>query len=185
MRLWWVPLMLVPLLAGCSEDAPAEEPVAPVEAPPTPDPWNGADRAVLLDIDSSGYQMDVLCVFGGGVEMQRADGGGRVWPGTDHVEAFVDPGQTSTGMQLGYVLTEDPGYDEREQEGITWLEPVVGQAQRFTIPVTEEQWETDGKMLWRFYLRMNVPAGEAPADPDCYTGLHYGEYTLKAEAVKG
>ena len=184
MRLWWVPLMLAFGLPGCADDAAPE--ARPVQPLPTaaPDPWGGQERALLLDVAGSGFQMDALCTFGGGVEMQRADGGGRVWPGTGHVEASVDPGQTSTGMQLGYVLTEDPGYDEREQDGITWLEPVLGEAQLFTIPVTEEQWEGDGRVLWHFYLRMNVPAGETPADPDCYTGLHSGEYVLKAEAVK-
>lgn len=186
MRLWWLPLLLAPGLAGCADDAPTEAVPAPGESPAVPDPWGGSDRQVLLDLDGETTQFDLMCAFGGGPNLRR-NGDGRVLPGTAHIEALVEVASTSSGMQLGYVLDESPAYDEREQEGIIWLEPVAaGESQLYSIPVREDQVEPpEGQHLWHFYQRMNLPTGENQPKADCYTGVQSGQMVLKVEAVKG
>lgn len=129
-----------------------------------------------------GFQLDVLCLSGGGVEMRRADG--LVLNGTTFLEASVTAPITATGLQLGYVLvTGKPGYDETAQKGITWLDAVRDGSRTFRIPMPANGTESpDGDgVLWHFYSRMNVPV----APQDCYTGAMVGDYVLHVDAVKG
>lgn len=177
--LWWLAALL--LLAGCS--SPDTGPVADAEVAAVPaDPWEGTTEQVVLDIaneEPTAFQLDVLCAFGGGVEMRRADG--YVLNGSRSVDVTVSASVTGTGLQLGYVLTDDPQYDETTQKGITWLEPVRDGTRSFSLPVPAGGFEEPGEgRLWHFYARMNVPA-----EQDCYTGAMAGAYALHASAIKG
>jgi hypothetical protein len=176
MRAW---ILVVCLLAGCSD--PPSTPDERVEQEPDRESDDNSDSRIILDVQGETTQLDVLCTFGGGIEMQRA--GGRVLDGTDHLEAIVAAPATSFGIQLGYVLTESPGYDELEQDGITWLPPVRDGERSFEISVPPEGIESrSGPLLWHFYQRVNVPVGEL--EQDCYTGVHHGDMKLYVEAVR-
>jgi hypothetical protein len=182
MRVWRASLALL-LLPGCLGNPGGADLAPEMPEPVLVDSWGESMRQVLMDVDGESLQLDVLCIFGGGVEMPRAEG--RVLAGTGHVEALVASPATDTGAQLGYVITTEPGYDERLQDGITWLEPVANGERRFTLPVRDDQIEApEGPMLWHFYLRMNVPTGENQPKAPCYTGVHYGNLVLRAEAVR-
>lgn len=179
----WPLLIAASTFAGCLSGAEIGKSALdrPLETPAGADPWGGTDRQGLLEIHADMlYQFDVLCVAGGGPILER-NGEGRVLAGASHVIANVRVDPTFSGFQLGYVLDEDPAYDETAQEGIAWLPPVRGGEATFEIPVPEDGFEpADGPILWAFYHR-DVPVIPAV---DCYTGGGTGKWDVVIEAVK-
>lgn len=178
----WLPVAVILLLAGCAESPPPTN-ETPMEATAETDPWDGVERQVLLEVNAGAgsFQLDVLCVFGGGIQLER-EGRGRVLAGADHVAITVTAPPETTGLQIGHVLASDPEYDERLQTGITWLDPVRAGTRTFEVPVPANGFESlDGDRLWRFYQRVNTPVVEQ----DCYTGFLAGAWSVLAEAVKG
>lgn len=161
-------LLLVPLLlAGCVGSPQPD--ATPVAAASLVDPWTG-DREELVHVQNAGmgYEFDVLCRFGGGVEHERSDG--RVWEGTDRIEVTVRSTPATTGVQVGYSL--DGGE-------VTWLPAGDGV---HTLDVAPDQAETpDGPLRWAFHHQMNIPL----APQDCYTGFSTGGYSFLIEAVRG
>lgn len=143
-----------------------------------PDPWQGADRLRLLEIEGVVHrESDVACTRGGGPEHQRTEN--PVAPGTARIEVEVSTGPTWTGLQVGYMIDDPDGLEGRE--GVIWLEPVQGETRTFEIPVQPDQIEGDGPRLWHFYHRVN-PTGD---DELCYTGVGIGEWSILIDAVRG
>lgn len=176
-----LPLLLTLVLAGCAgrETDPVTTSTTSEAAPV--DPWNGTTRQLILQRDETGTtQLDALCLLGGGIHVER-DGPGLVLPGTSHLEANITVGPQTTGFQLGYALTRDPGYDETQQDNVTWLPIVRGGSESFQVPVPPGAYETDSDdLLWAFYVRMN-----ASEQTDCYTGAQVqGELKFEVQAVR-
>jgi len=181
-RMLALPVVALFVLAGCTgRDLTTESlTTTTTEAPPV-DLWNGTARQLLMQRDESGaMQADILCVLGGGIMAER-DGPGLVLPGSSHLEVNVTAGPSTTGFQVGYALTRDPGYDETQQDNITWLPVVRAGSESFQVPVPDGAYETDpDDLLWAFYMRMNVSD-----ENDCYTGAQVqGELTIEIQAVK-
>jgi hypothetical protein len=170
------------LLAGCTGTPP--RPVINDEEPSAPAPvdlWGGSTNQTLLHLDETGTtQFDVLCLLGGGIMVERDDG--LVLPGSDHVQFTVSAPPTSTGVQVGYALSRDPGYDEVEQGNVTWLPIVRATTETFQVPVPAGAYENStAERLWAFYLRMN-----ASDETDCYTGAQVqGSLVIDIQAIKG
>ncbi len=160
-------------LAGCAEDAAAPVDEAPVRGErDVSDPWAGGDRLVVAERTSGDMAMefDVVCVFGGGVELSRS--GDRIAAGTSHLEVTLTVPAVYTGYQVGYSI---------ESGETVWLDTVAaGEEAVQAIEVAPDQIEEDGRK-WTFHMRANVSS----AEQDCYTGGGHGDLRITIEAVRG
>ena len=169
------------MLAGCTDRAPEPVVDTPAEPGPVTDLWNGTSEQAVLHIDEDGtVQFDVLCLTGGGVNIAR-NTPGLVLPGSDHLTFRMVSPATATGLQVGYVLDRDPGYDETVEGNITWLGIVRNAEATVDVPVPPGASETDhDDLLWAFYIRMN-----ASDQTDCYTGAQAtGRLVVEVTAIK-
>ena len=114
------------------------------------------------------FELDVLCLGGGGLPIPRADRAG-ILPGVARLVATLQM-QMGTGLQLGYTV------DNGE---IQWLPPVGPGTTVLEIPVDPSQTEENGAR-WAFWHQANLPA---PATQDCYTGVILQGWSVRIETA--
>lgn len=167
-------LLLAAALSGCASKASPEpeQPPAPA-AGPAFDPWAAGDRVwiAMETIRVGGYAVgDLECGYGG-LANHPIIRLSAVPPGTDHLEAYVESWELSSGVRAGY----DVG-DGRIQA----LPDVRGNAVWFKIEVPHGAFETN-ETTWGFYAIHVLPG----TTEDCYDGFAFGDSSVEFYAVKG